>query len=274
MHHDNPFPGMNPFMEQSWPDVHATLITYIRDELSPALPDDLTSKSEMRICVVDEATGASHYRSDIPILEDPVDSWKSGLAPVWSPETTDPACTVTAPVILHVDVPRERWIEIRSDSGTLVTVIELLSPTNKTHGRTAYQNKRRDYTDAGVNVVEIDLLRGGELTVDLDGTDYGPLVGGKGEHYVVCVRRAARPMQREVYPIPLRDRLPVIRVPLRVTDHDVTLDLQKLVNHCYTTGRYWKLDYQRLLYPSLSAPDQEWSAGCIAEAGIALPENP
>ena len=97
-----------------------------------------------------------------------------------------------------MDAPRERWIEIRTDSGTLVTIIEILSPTNKTHGRAAYQNKRCDFTDAGVNVVGIDLLRGGELTVDVDGTDYGPLVGGKGEHYVVCVRRAARPMPREV----------------------------------------------------------------------------
>ena len=53
-----------------------------------------------------------------------------------------------------------------------------------------------------LNVVEIDLLCGGELTVDVDGTGYDPLTAGKGEHYVVCVRRAARPMQREVYPIP------------------------------------------------------------------------
>lgn len=266
MNQTNPFPGMNPFMECSWPDVHATLITYIRDELSPTLPDDLTSKTETRICVLDEATGTSHYRADIAVLEDPVDSWKSGLAPVWSPETTDPISTVTAPVILHVDAPRERWIEIRTDSGTLITVIELLSPTNKTHGRAAYQNKRRDYTDAGVNLVEIDLLRGGELTVDVDGTDYGPLVAGKGWHYVVCVRRAARPMQREVYPIPLRDHLPVIRVPLRVTDHDVTLDLQKLVNQCYATGRYWKLDYQRLLYPPFSSADAEWITGCLTRS--------
>jgi len=268
MHHHNPFPGMNPFLEKSWEDVHATLLTYIRDALSPALPEDLTSKSEMRVSVIDQAEGVSHYRADIAILEDPVDSWKSGLAPVWSPETTDPATIVTAPVILHIDAPRERWIEIRSDSGTLVTVIELLSPTHKTHGRAAYQNKRRDYSDAGVNVVEIDLLRSGELTVDVEATGYGPLIAGKGEHYVVCVRRAARPMQREVYPIPLRERLPVIRVPLRVTDHDVTLDLQKLVNHCYSTGRYWKLDYQRPLYPPPAPGDQAWMSQLTGTATL------
>jgi hypothetical protein len=188
---------MNPFLEQRWQSVHLRLIAVMLEELNLKLPEDLAVDGEVRI----DASGTKQYLPDIAILEDPVDSWKSGLAPVWSPETTDPATTVTAPVILPIDAPRERWIEIRTDSGTLVTVIELLSPTNKTHGRTAYQNKRRDYTDAGVNVVEIDLLRGGELTVDVEGTGYGPLIAGKGEHYVVCVRRAARPMQREVYPI-------------------------------------------------------------------------
>ena len=259
---------MNPFLEKSWEDVRATLITYIRDELSPALPEDLTPKSEMRVSVLDQAGGNSQYRADIAILEESFDSWKSGLPPAWSPEGSEFSLTVTAPVILHVDAPRERWVEIRTDSGTLVTVIEVLSPTNKTSGRTTYQRKRHDYTDAGVNVVEIDLLRGGEMTVDVEGTDYGPLVAGKGEHYTVCVRRAALPMQREVYPVPLRDRLPVIRVPLRISDHDVILDLQKLVNNCYSTGRYWKLDYARPLYPPPAAADQEWMMACLAAGGV------
>jgi hypothetical protein len=32
----------------------------------------------------------------------------------------------------------------------------------------------------GGNAVEIDLLRGGELTVRVEGTGYGPLIAGKG----------------------------------------------------------------------------------------------
>ena len=249
-------------MEQRWQSVHLRLIALMLEELNVTLPDDLAVDGEVRI----DVGGSKQYLPDVSILQDPADSWKSGLAPVWSPETTDSAAAVTAPVILQVDAPRERWIEIRSDAGALITVIELLSPTNKTHGRTAYQNKRRDNKDAGVNVVEIDLLRSGEFTVDLASTDYGPRFFGIGDHYVVCVRRAACPMQREVYPIPLRERLPVIRIPLRVTDHDVTLDLQKLVNHCYTTGRYWKLDYTRPTYPPFSAPDAEWITECLTRS--------
>ena len=55
-----------------------------------------------------------------------------------------------------------------------------------------------------------------------------------------------------MYPGPLRERLPTIRIPLRATDPDVPLDIQTLVDRCYTTGRYWNLDYKRTLWPALA----------------------
>lgn len=36
----NPFPGMNPFLELRWPDVHLALIGYIRDALGAELSQD------------------------------------------------------------------------------------------------------------------------------------------------------------------------------------------------------------------------------------------
>lgn len=42
---------------------------------------------------------------------------------------------------------------------------------------------------------------------------------------------------REVDPIPLRERLPVNRVPLRPTDADVMLELQPLIDPCHQRGR-------------------------------------
>ena len=42
----NPFPGMNPFLELQWSDVHTVLISYIRDALSDELPEDLRSLVE------------------------------------------------------------------------------------------------------------------------------------------------------------------------------------------------------------------------------------
>ena len=37
----SPFPGMDPYLEQSWRDVHAALIIYSRDQLQSQLPEDL-----------------------------------------------------------------------------------------------------------------------------------------------------------------------------------------------------------------------------------------
>ena len=174
---------------------------------------------------------------------------------------------VTEPVLLDTDPTPHRWIEIRTDQGQLITVIELLSPANKTTARKGYITKREDLLHGGVNVVEIDLVRQGAPTVNLEGTSYAERFAGVGEHYVVCVTRASHPNRREVYVSPLRQPLPTIRIPLRVTDPDLPLALQPLVDRCYTTGRYWKLDYNPArLFPALPKEDASWAADCVASA--------
>lgn len=46
MEQSNPFPGMTPWMQRRWGDVHVSLIGYIRDALGESLPDDLVASSE------------------------------------------------------------------------------------------------------------------------------------------------------------------------------------------------------------------------------------
>ncbi len=62
-------------------------------------------------------------------------------------------------------------VAIRSLRGgeLLVTAIEIFSPTNKLSrdARRQYRHKRRAYRWAGVNVVEIDLMRRGRHLVDV-----------------------------------------------------------------------------------------------------------
>ncbi len=65
--------------------------------------------------------------------------------------------------------------------------------------------------------------------------------------YGVCLFRATRRGEYEVYPIRLRDRLPTIRVPLRPTDAGVVLDLQPLIDQCHERGRFHLLDSERTL---------------------------
>jgi hypothetical protein len=256
---------MNPFMERTWPDVHVRMINQVLDLLGLELPEDLSAKGELHVNVLGgEAAG---YRPDIAVIED---SWKSGLPPVWVPEgAANTGPLVDEPLLVEVEEAPHRWVEIRSDDGQLVTVIEVLSPANKRHHREAYISKRGDYVAAGVNVVEIDLLRSGPVTVDVVGFDYQRQKPGLGEHYLICASRGVKPGRREIYPCPLRQRLPVIRIPLRPTDPDVPLEVQALINHCYTSGRYWKLDYTVPLDPPLSVEDAVWVKGVLEGDSVA-----
>src|SRR5947209_5330096 len=63
----------------------------------------------------------------------------------------------------------ESFLETHTVQGdsTLVTAVELLSPSNKTpgaHGCEQYLKKQAELLNSRVNLVEIDLLRGGQHT--------------------------------------------------------------------------------------------------------------
>ena len=65
--------------------------------------------------------------------------------------------------------------------------------------------------------------------------------------------------------LPLRQRLPAIRVPLRRADPDVALDLQLLVGQCYERGRYGTvLDYRQPPQPVLPQEEAAWVQEVLA----------
>src|SRR5262245_20777235 len=45
------FPGMDPYLEAHWGDVHASAIIYARDQLNRVLPKDLRARAEERVVV-------------------------------------------------------------------------------------------------------------------------------------------------------------------------------------------------------------------------------
>ncbi len=168
-------------------------------------------------------------------------------------------------VLLEGDDETSRWIEIRTYDGEVVTIIEILSSAYKGRHREQYWDKRQAYLSQQINLVEIDLLRRGEtlfeIPKDLSADD------GKRLDYAVCVKRRHERRRRHLYPIHLRDRLPVIAIPLRDEDPDITIDLQAHLNRVYETGRYrWVTDYDSaLLTPELSEDDQQWVASLLVK---------
>jgi hypothetical protein len=170
--------------------------------------------------------------------------------------------------LIHVDTEptTESFVEIVDvKSGhRVVTAIEVLSPTNKrpSEGQRLYLKKRDDMKLAGVNNVEIDLLRGGDRVLMVPSQLVPPR---HRSAYQVCIWRAAQPDTFAVYPVSLRARLPVIAIPLPAEDHDVLLNLQAILDQCYRNGGYDDIDYHGDPDPPLSTDDASWADGLLRQ---------
>jgi hypothetical protein len=249
----NPFPGMNPFFEQQWRDAHLMLTAYIRDALQERLPADLVVRAEEEAVTVAAGERATAYRPDVQVRE----PWTLKEPVASAMPAQPPDITATEPIRVYVEEETERWLEIRDSTGRLITVIELISPTNKLEAaeRERYLRKRRSFISGGANFVEVDLVRQGGWVF---ASGIRNVLQEAGATYAVCIFCAARPAEQDVYPIRLRERLPVIRVPLRPNDSEPALDLQPLIDQCHERGRYHLLNYRMALEPPLSAEDAAW----------------
>jgi hypothetical protein len=152
----------------------------------------------------------------------------------------------TAETILFTSILKEEhaeeFIEIRNRTdGRLVTLVEVVSPANKTTpaGRAAYLDKRKEATVQRAGVVEIDLVLQGKptLTYSRDGLpDYD---------YAVTVTRSTAPDRYEIYTATLQKRLPKFKVPLAPDDRDALLDLQAAFARAYDLGTFAsQVDYK------------------------------
>jgi hypothetical protein len=176
---------------------------------------------------------------------------------------------IAEPIVIELaDEPETlRYLEIREVSfdSRLVTVLEVLSPSNKRpgDGQEQYLRKVQELRDAGVNLVEIDLLREGDWVVAVPMDAIEPNVR---TDYRVIVRRGSRRLRAEYYPIALSDRLPAIGVPLRASDADMPLDLQALLEQCYENVGYDDTDYNQTLESPLSPAAACWTAPLLCRA--------
>jgi hypothetical protein len=139
-----------------------------------------------------------------------------------------------------------------------VTVIEVLSPSNKKSGssRDQYLAKRQELIDSRANLVEIDLLRGGN-SMPLDNRP------DRAFAYSVLVSRVDDRPKAGFWPIGLRDPLPIIPIPLRAPSGDAQLDLQELLDHVYDVSGYEDYIYSGFPDPPLLAKDQAWADSLI-----------
>ncbi len=254
----NPLPGMNPWLEAYWGDIHTKLTTYACDYMQRQLPSDLQARVEEYLSVYEAEDDAASSRRIVPDVQI-----------VQQPDLSAPATAVateTFPssesVIIRRRTPPQtlRYINIVDvkSNRRVATAIEFISMANKAteKGRQQYFAKQHELIMAGVNLVEIDLLRSGGLVMAAQKDGYP---SNLQVPYRIGVVRAISPEDAEIYRASFRTSLPTIRIPLRQTDNDIQLPLQALVNSAYENGRYGNdVDYSIMPDPNLDAKDFEW----------------
>ncbi len=257
----SPFPGMDPFLEAHWGDVHASLIIYARNQLQRQLPSGLVAGVEQYVSLeIDDKF--VRFRPDVAALR----SGRGEQLATTSTLEADEPCLADEPEV-------HRGIRIEDREGRLVTTIEFLSPANKKSpvDSDVFHRRQVVFLKHAVNLVEVDLLVAGLWTVFVQ----EELIPEKCRApYRICVVRTERLERPECYPAPLQKALPRIRIPLRPGDQDVVLHLQDLIARTWEDGAYEKrIDYSHDPLPPLSPADEAWLVECLASRGISRATN-
>jgi hypothetical protein len=245
----SPFPGMNPYLEQAdvWTDFHQSYIVAIRNALRAQLDQRYIVRIEERLYTREFAPEPRRADGEF----DSAGPWVKVVFATKATTTSDEApVQVELPAM---EIARTARVEVRARRDRqLIAVVEVLTPIDKEEGphRAEYLLQRREVLNKPVHLVEIDLFRSGRRM---------PMKADPEGEYCMIVSRAEKRPVAGVWPIRLRDPLPLIPVPVRSPDPDARLDLQQLLHRCYDSAGYQTYIYEGTPSPALSAEDTAWA---------------
>jgi hypothetical protein len=255
----SPFPGMDPYLEGApfWPVLHANLITAMQAELKRRVPRSYSVWSDVYIWLhePDAKTRTKRFEPDVFISEGGTDAIaKKALGQIIAPAAT------LLPAIRRKGNRYLKIMELHSDR--VITVIELLSPANKSPGedRQAYLAKRNEYLATATNLVEIDLHRAGRRM------PLGKPSPPEADYYALVCRAVDFP-KTAIWPFSMRERLPEIPIPLKPEDGFAMLPLQPCFDFAYDIGPYDKeVDYTKRPKSPLRKADVAWARKLVASS--------
>jgi len=261
----SPFPGMDPYLEQAWRDVHHSLCTYARDDIQAQLGGEFVARVDERLVVEQAPLATRSVYGDVRVAQRSTPRPSRPIAPASGVALAEPIT-----IELSDEKATEGYIQIIDvrTGGRVVTVIEFLSTTNKLPGpdQNLYRRKRLELEKAGVSLVEINLLRAGPFIATFPESLLR--TEQRTPYYAIVHRGWAGPCY-QYYPMPLRDRLSAISIPLRESDPAVALDLQSLIDRVYRNGAHdVEIDYANDPEPPLDAQAASWADQVLIEAGL------
>jgi hypothetical protein len=252
---------MDPYIEACglWGDFHHDLISEIKYALAKAAPERYLVRAGERSYVVLVEQEGKISRPFLPDLSVTTERRKKPSRKKEGGTALAERVFKADPVQMRAFIEeehREAFVEIHeaTPEQRLVTSIEVLSPSNKrphTPGWDLYLRKRQSLLLGDANLVEIDLLRGGQRMPMLDPWPDSP--------YTILVARAKKHDLCQVWPVYFQVRSPSIPVPLAKPDPDIPLDLQPMIDAIYERSRYERsIDYRKPLTPPLDAGETAW----------------
>lgn len=257
----SPFPGMDPYLEspELWPDVHHGLISEIQAKLNQEVRPRYHVRVENRVYISDENDPGR--KVIIPDLRVAATHRSFASGSVHQSGQTAVAQPVVMTTLIDDEI-HEAYLEVVDTKQHLViTVIEILSPTNKiagSRGRASYEQKRREVMMSPSHFVEIDLLRAGE---PIHTRELLP----PGDYFVHVSQKDRRP-KGFIWPIALPQQLPVIGIPLKPEDPNAPLNLQAVLETAYDRAAYdLQIDYSVAPKPPLSAETAPWAVALLAK---------
>jgi hypothetical protein len=256
----SPFPGMNPYLEHPdrWSTVHNRLIVALADLLTSQLLPKYQVDIEKRVYEVVGTNSLLVGRPDVTVQRSR--SGDPALATNVAVSVPAQPVQVALPMLEEV---REAFLEIKEAATQLVvTTIEILSPTNKRgDGRQKYEQKRQQVLGSQTHLIEIDLLREGELLA-MTGVP-------TASDYRILVSRAQQRPLADLYPFDLSDAIPPFPVPLQAEDPEPVVELQALLNEVYQRSGYdYFIDYRTDPSPPLSGASRVWVDTLLKQQGL------
>ena len=262
----NPFPGMNPYLEnpQRWRDVHNSLIYCFRAALSAVLPPAFAAIMEERVYVQHVGKEKEYVADALVTYVSASDTGKENgeAALVRTPQDkTSLAFDKPRQMIFDDMEEREVFLNVRAgkDFEEVIAVVEFLSPTNKTPGvgRNTYKQKQQDLLNSNTHLLEIDLLRSGLYSLAPPETGLRERLGSFD--YLISLHHAGEGAAFDIWAMTLRERLPRLLLPL-TNGEAVVVDLQEVLERAYRDGDYDRIvDYLRPPNPPLEPGDASWA---------------
>jgi hypothetical protein len=259
-----PFPGqIDPWAESGryFQQIHAGMISHIIEKLRLPLRDFGYIVGRETSLTIAEGRKPDVFVETAPGMPpQPIQHWNyRGSA--------REAVAETGILLMEAEIPQE-GIFIKDAYARLVTVVEIISPSNKTSPQDIrqYREYRHHLLESGVNVVEIDLTRSYTRLLQLEPVEayaYHALVYLPGEPPILIGMPYGESLKRIALPL----RGDVIAIELHAA-YDYGYQAVSIPAHILAEGRY-TLPF--LPFPTLFEGEQQQNAfAVVAEWQAAL----